>query len=871
MINLSVRQYTVTIAGLNCTKALISFVGSDSKIDQSGLITFKGTLVLGRPEGFESIDDRVNDRWARGNPINLRVADGAGVLKKPPRGGTLFILDSTYTPKDGRLEIQTGDLFELLRFREPKGDASKVCLGTLTPRTQIINNLLAAAGVPPLIDEVPGFLNVATPRLLENSYIEQAGAIAAAAGYYLWIDTDGNVRASGIAVNPASARIAIAVPGIADSQRVAGETPPAAIKVRGRATALRRNGTTTTIVSEEYGPAYNAGVDSSTEIITKRTLKRDQLLRGASLRIVTTTVYQPAGVAFPDDPQYQGVATLIVTNQQTERYQYESNYPIFGNASAARCQQGNQNRLKRYESISNQPAGSVLREVFSTYPKTVQVDKLQLMIGEQVITRYAHEPSTSFSQRESDADPDESWIPEKLGDGPRITKQTFRPIGAVVPSEFRYKKDVVQNPEVLIECERETQYWRETSFGEWRYSKDVLRSVNLTNPSLAETLKKKFKGKDAADLAQLLSNLTNAESEEIVSNAGQAQPPGPDSFQPEWSTKDVTVTGKALLPINAASPYRQPSRDLSFEYLSAVGFSEAQARETAQGEANKLAQLWGVLLWGKYKAVNYLTDLADSWWSYTPLARIDVQEVESKFAYLGDGWSISLAGNRCAIGFDGLLLGQTTTPFPNEPIVIDPVTGNPVPIVIDPDTGNPVAPIAPIYRLARISEIASSSAVRSVLRLYSTQTVQLTSTVASASTVRSSNTILRTTGGILIGGGVQELPRSLSTGGILIGGLTTQPETVLTSSEGGILIGGTNTQPVNTTVEIAGGVVVGGVAREMPRSVVVGGVIIGGTNTQPANTTTEAVGGVKAGGIAREMPRSVMPGGVRVGGNGAIV
>ncbi|MBD2018789.1 hypothetical protein H6F43_01145, partial [Leptolyngbya sp. FACHB-36] len=201
-INLSVRQYAITIAGLDCTKPLISFAGSDSKIDQSGLITFKGSLTLGRPEAFESIDDRISDRWARGNPIGLRIADNSQALRLPPRGGTLFILDSSYDPKAGRLEIQFGDIFELLRFREPKGDASKICLGTKTTRTQIINNLLAAAGVPLLIDEVPGYLHAATPRLLESSYIEQAGAIAAAAGYFLWVDTSGNVRASAINSNP---------------------------------------------------------------------------------------------------------------------------------------------------------------------------------------------------------------------------------------------------------------------------------------------------------------------------------------------------------------------------------------------------------------------------------------------------------------------------------------------------------------------------------------------------------------------------------------------------------------------------------------------------------------------------------------------
>jgi hypothetical protein len=73
-INLSIRNYALEIAGLNCTDAPTSFSGSDSKIDQSGLLTFTGNLELGRPEGsFESLDDRKNPRWSQGNPITLLI------------------------------------------------------------------------------------------------------------------------------------------------------------------------------------------------------------------------------------------------------------------------------------------------------------------------------------------------------------------------------------------------------------------------------------------------------------------------------------------------------------------------------------------------------------------------------------------------------------------------------------------------------------------------------------------------------------------------------------------------------------------------------------------------------------------------------
>ena len=147
-VNLSIRNYQVVVAGLNCTDGITSFRGSDSKLDQSGLVTFKGELVIGKPLGFESLDDRRNDRWSRGNTVTIKIADSSGVPRLSPRGGTLKILSSSYAPATRKLTLQLGDQLELLRFREPNGDASKICLGTSVSRTGVVNTLLAAAGCP---------------------------------------------------------------------------------------------------------------------------------------------------------------------------------------------------------------------------------------------------------------------------------------------------------------------------------------------------------------------------------------------------------------------------------------------------------------------------------------------------------------------------------------------------------------------------------------------------------------------------------------------------------------------------------------------------------------------------------------------------
>jgi hypothetical protein len=128
-VNLSARNYQLTIGNLNCTTALISAEGGWSHYDQSGLALIDATFVLGRALDFtENLDDRINPRWARGGVINLLIADSTGVLRPCPILGHLYVLNAEY---DGsyQLKIEAGCILNLLNFRTPLGDGACVDLG----------------------------------------------------------------------------------------------------------------------------------------------------------------------------------------------------------------------------------------------------------------------------------------------------------------------------------------------------------------------------------------------------------------------------------------------------------------------------------------------------------------------------------------------------------------------------------------------------------------------------------------------------------------------------------------------------------------------------------------------------------------------
>lgn len=721
MINLSIRNYRITISGLNCTPALVSFRGSDSKLDQAGLVIFTGEIVLGRPDGFESLDDRRNGRWNRGQAIDVQIADKSGSLRPSPRGGKLFILDSGFDLKTRKLTLQVGDVFALMNFKEGKGDKSGICLGTSNSRTEIINRLLAAAGCPNLIDSVPGFLSHPSPRLLEGNYLQQAGAIAAASGYFLWVDSYGLVRASGINTRANSPILSLnAASQSADYVRLEGEQPAEEVLVRGKVTIVRKTGDETETKTEEYGPGLLAGSPSASEIIVKRTRILDKFDRSSKLRTVQTWVQQPEGIVIPVDfvrdvPAF-GRTSLIDSEYRIETFQYEKNAPITGKATESKCSQGNQGRLLEHITKVYQVFDSVFKEVLATYPKgdlqrlfpmgtLVQIEEIQVTYRYELTPAQVTTPAIGGGSVEDDDDPQDIPELEKLGNGPQITTRTYKAIGTVIPDDFGFKAlpaNVTQYRSMrsMHESERQVQTWRERTFGEWRSETQVSKVIPILYPDLVEKLREKLIKQsllyDSADLMQLV----DATNTIVVSNSGQAQPPAPDTYSPPFTTQEITISGKGKFPTDATLPFRPRRKELSFEYLSAVVQSGGTLGgiANAKSEASRLASIWGNIFWGRYKGAAITTDLGDGWFAYQPLSRGDVTEPEGIASYLMDGFAIALAERRCVVSFDGILLGFTSAQNP--------------------------AIIAPIYRQVDEGELAMGFAFTSRSRDYDLTPIQ---------------------------------------------------------------------------------------------------------------------------------------------------
>lgn len=719
-VNLSIRNYTLNIAGLDCTRALVSFDGADSKIQEGdGLVSFTGTLVLGKPIGFpESLDDRINSRWDRGNSVNFQLADDDGILKPPPRGGSLKILDSKYDPKTRKLTIQIGDQFALLKSKAPIGDKSGVCLGKSASLTTVINRLLAAAGCSECLDEIEGTLNHPTPKLLKGSYIDQAGAIAASAGYVLCCDSLGQIRAGAIAID-ATPIMAVAIHAeSANVERLSSEPPPTRLTITGTSYKVRRNRDSTTIREINYAPASVLGGFGTDPIVARDTLTTDKFTRLSKQREVETLIKEPEGIVLSADPFYAGSSRLINSGRDLEIYEYEINNLLI--ARTGTCEKGNQGRLKRHIIESYRTKQEVFSEIYSTYPKKIFIPgKQELTLAERKIIEYDYSELTIVQAASNTEDLDLVQPPPEIVEGPIVRTSVFQPIGAVTPQDFAYRKNGLNfafDMTELVQAEYEEQDWDELNPGEWCEQNTTYQALALAKPDAVDNLRAKYKALKIAVDPHTFVGLTHTSDKRITSNSGQAQPPAPDSYPPEFHVTEKPIRARFRFPHRGGAEFAEWNKDIDFQYLSV-----AKGIRTAKEQAQRLSKLWGAIIWGRYKGTNYTMNLSNSWWNYEPLCRINAVEPEATFAYLADGFAIAIAGSKCTVSFDGILLGQVHTQ--------QMAHQEPEP------SSKPIEVIVPLYRQTNEIEASSGGATELKFYPYSRQTRYFTLEASSGSAV----------------------------------------------------------------------------------------------------------------------------------------
>lgn len=116
LVNTS-RVSTLTINGVDRTNIFKSFQCADSTANRTGLITTKGSVVLGLRAGGLDISTYNRLLFRRGQVVILDMKGPSGTVYRHPRG-YLYVLSTSYSPENDEVVIEVGCRIALMELTE---------------------------------------------------------------------------------------------------------------------------------------------------------------------------------------------------------------------------------------------------------------------------------------------------------------------------------------------------------------------------------------------------------------------------------------------------------------------------------------------------------------------------------------------------------------------------------------------------------------------------------------------------------------------------------------------------------------------------------------------------------------------------------
>ncbi|MFN6572374.1 hypothetical protein [Dendronalium sp. ChiSLP03b] len=634
-VNQSARNVRITIGGKNFTPCLISFQGSDSHLDQSGLVSFTGQILLGKALNFdESLDDRKNPtRFCRGVPIILEIADSSGTLRRHPRGA-LRILTPKYNAEKQQLTLEVGDLIACLNFKEPT-DPDKADNRSLDgkPAGQIITTLLGLAG----ISAIGGSLPIAIynyPLNLSGSYLASVGKLLYANNMFAWANNQEifHVQPANIAAGIGGVDLLVGRDDIWYKRLEGAEAPCEIIKACGTETIARPTEDFIDI-TEESGTASTVDKNYSDNTIVIQKTERFQEWDKASHRLrITTNIYRPYGLVIPEifwgltPPKLE----LILSEVTVEDSYFEDKLEC---------------KRKLNETNVYQPRATYLAEYKQAKPNAFFTDLLTLNLVKYTRETYEYD------------------IKDRLR---KIISKTEEPEIIILNSTDENWSAWTFPPEDLVPSEEVIQEWKEFNKDNWQYTSFSLQCVVRVNTELVKY----------QDDSQILSNKTNLiinpkQSVRRTSNSGQELPPAPERCPVECNYEENNIEEKVIFGDLCASNLKQRDRTYNVELLAsrtepALKPGEVRIYQTTGGgtpaaiQLQAIAQREGRLLRGRYKGQDLAMVMVDEIFSYYPLYPVRAAELDGTIQhYLADGCSWVVSQQKALWSCDGIWVGTT--------------------------------------------------------------------------------------------------------------------------------------------------------------------------------------------------------------------
>lgn len=305
----------VLVGGVDLSTAFVSLSIGGNALDDSGWFKPRGQIVLAAyADGVtEDMDCRTNPgRWAPGTVVAVSVWLGSWVPL--PWRMRILAYPNRPSPAEPTITLEVGTDADLLNYRAPEGDPGTDEYGTPTGARTLINRALAKAGAPSLaVGDTITTLNLpfSPEKNTGGSWMTYAGAVAYAARYILWQQTDGTIRATPLTLDGLTPTATYTV-GTDEADYVLsppGEQPPEVVQVQG-----------TTYLIEDATPDDSVVEEIINGVLTRTEVRYEDW--GTSEPKIIETVSIPLNLMSPG--KFPGISALYPYQRTTTRKTYDA-------------------------------------------------------------------------------------------------------------------------------------------------------------------------------------------------------------------------------------------------------------------------------------------------------------------------------------------------------------------------------------------------------------------------------------------------------------------------------------------------------------------------------------------------------------------
>jgi len=626
-VNISARNFSLTIAGVDRTANTINIALSQNELSDGGVFV-TGSITL--QANYNEVTDftylaspAIGENWARGASIVYQVANDSGTLVNHVlSGGALYILKEPAPPNaQFQITLEVGDQAALKNYRTADVDVSGVVAGVSTNRDTVIQRYLNAATISNSISSVPYPFAFPQPKCKGSSFVDVAAKMARSANHILYTNTSGTVvnKAIDLAASPvATYRIGEdeQLFNQADSSGI--ETPIDELVISGIKTKIEsitypKVTVNTVFDTFKYQKLNITGNLIEWEIrnyryITKRTTITDYGWNGAEERVVT---FVESGTFRSD-----GIENLA-TN------------PAFFLLPLSES-----TNIKRYDSKNRLILDRTENDKF-----------VQSYTFNFIPTSFTTSFPFSFSvQRTSESDVTKTYTYDDFDVLQSIRTETQRYIRM-----FNYIR--IFNTPVLEEAfygkTAKVESWSANTYSVENFFKPATIKYN------SSLVYNRIGFLGAPTLTTLEGDWETAGSEFVYATDGSTKPPA-TTYRKPYEPIEEQITAKLTARPFAGQSFYSRSRPIE------VPFLESQMQATEYGNT------YLALLYGRKQSFEFGTALSNTLLSLTPLSRINILWRGVRYNCLTDGLSWSHTQTQMAIGMRLIVLGTALESDPPE-------------------------------------------------------------------------------------------------------------------------------------------------------------------------------------------------------------